>query len=615
MIATVYNIFDFDWYERTFNVNDNATQYSAFLVNNDDAFEMCGNKEVEKYKLQDFLRNFNTGLLKKIIPLYINSEDESYTDGKEIMVSSLKDFKNPEQNYYWRLDTMIGLALHEACHCVFSDFDKFKTCAKNNQTIKWILNVIEDEAIENSCKNRVKGYAKFLDEVKYHYFDKGFDGNFTADNDFEEFSKIFINVIRYPKFIKTVMTQELKDKWSDIFFKIYNILEKRWSLIKVNGDISYINTCNTYNNIGAARDIYNVLKDFLKLNDEQINNLMKDSMEKDGTACSEATGSKPRTNDEENKLNGQLSKLSGGSNANVKKDCDQNSNGKGGGRGITSDLCILPREFVKDTYAYSSLYKWAYPHLQKATSIIYNKSYKLNYDRTRYNRSGQLDGANIVSALAGNKFVYNQIKENKKVENGKLALVLMSDSSGSMSLDNGRLMRTIGYFVTLFAEAIKNVPGCEVYVYTHNNNVHKVVSDKEWKQNKACIGEAFKLQYAEGCQNEVEAYTKIIKDVRKQTKLPILGINFGDCEYGKDEYSIKECVEKLKNDKNCIMTMCSIGKEDKSNINDNIYGKGNWVQLQTLLQSDVNRVITELANLLKENISVACAQHMRMHKL
>ena len=74
MIATVYNIFDFDWYERTFNVNDNATQYSAFLVNNDDALEMCGDVEVEKNKLQNFLRNFNTGLLKKNIPLYINKD-------------------------------------------------------------------------------------------------------------------------------------------------------------------------------------------------------------------------------------------------------------------------------------------------------------------------------------------------------------------------------------------------------------------------------------------------------------------------------------------------------------------------------------------------------------
>ena len=600
MIATVYNIFDFDWYERTFNVNGNATQYSAFLVNNDDALEMCGDIEVEKNKLQNFLRNFNTGLLKKNIPLYINENDDSYTDGKQIMVSSLKDFKNPEQNYYWRLDTMIGLALHEACHCVFSDFNKFKSCAETNQTIKWILNVIEDEAIENSCKNRARGYGKFLDEVKYHYFDEGFDGNFTADNDFEEFSKIFINVIRYPKFIKTVMTQELKDKWSDIFFKIYNILEKRWSLIKVNGDITYTNTCNTKNNIGAARDIYNLLKDFLKLDDNQINDLMKGSMGKSGSAIgSEATGTKPMTSTEENELIEQLNKISNNDNDDDKNGGDSNSHGIGSGRGFASNLSILPREFIKDTYAYSSLYKWAYPHLQKATSIIYNKSYKLNYERTRYNRSGQLDGANIVSALAGNKFVCNQIKENRKIENGKLALVLMADSSGSMFADNGRLMRTIGHFITLFAEAVKNVPGCEVYVYTHNDNINRVVSDKEWNTDKACIGEAFKVKYANGCQNEVEAYTKIIEDVRKQTKLPILGINFGDCEYGVCEENIKNCVDNLKKEQNCIMTMCSIGNEDTSSLNNFIYGEGNWVNIQTLLNNEIIRVIKELANIIK----------------
>ena len=599
MIATVYNIFDFDWYERTFNVNGNSTQYSAFLVNNDDAFEMCGDVEVEKDKLQDFLRNFNNGLLKKNIPLYINENDDSFTDGKHIMVSSLKDFKNPKQNYYWRLDTMIGLALHEACHCVFSDFNKFKSCAKNNQTIKWILNVIEDEAIENSCKNRAKGYSKFLDEVKYHYFDEGFDGNFTADNDFEEFSKIFINIIRYPKFIKTVMTQELKDKWSNIFFKIYNILDKRCSIIKVNGDITLANTCDTRNNVKAAFDIYKLLKDHLKLDDKQMDELMGGAMSKSSSANgSKATGTKPMTSTEENKLSEQLNKLAN-NNTNEQNGDDSHSNGQGGGRGTTSNLSILPRTFVKDTYAYSSLYKWAYPHLQKATSIIYNKSYKLNYDRTRYNRSGQLDGSNIVSALAGNKFVCTQVKENKNVENGKLALVLMADSSGSMALENGRLMSTIGHFITLFAEAIKNVPGCEIYVYTHNNNINRVVSDKEWSQNKACIGEAFKVKYADGCQNEVEAYTKIIEDVRKQTKLPILCINFGDCEYGVCEENIKNCVDNLKKEQNCIMTMCSIGNEDTSNLNNFIYGEGNWVNIQTLLNNEIIRVIKELANIIK----------------
>lgn len=599
MIATVYNIFDFDWYERTFNVNGNSTQYSAFLVNNDDALEMCGDVEVAKDKLQNFLRSFNNGLLKRNIPLYINENDESYTDGKHIMVSSLKDFKNPEQNYYWRLDTMIGLALHEACHCVFSDFNRFKSCAKNNPTIKWILNVIEDEAIENSCKNRAKGYAKFLDEVKYHYFDEKFDGNFTADNDFEEFSKIFINIIRYPKFIKTIMTQELKDKWSELFFKVYNILDKRHSIIKVNGDITEFNTCDTRYNIAAARDIYDLLKDYLKLDDKQMSDQMEESMGKSGSATgSTATGAKPMTSAEENDLKKQLNKLID-NNDDQNDDGEQSKGGQGGGRGLTSNLTILGKAFIKDTYAYSSLYKWAYPHLQKATSIIYNKSYKLNYSRTRYNRNGQLDGANIVSALAGNKFVCNQIKENKNIEKGKLALVLIADSSGSMSIDNGRAMRTNAHFITLFAEAIKNVPGCEVYVYTHNDYVHKVVCNKEWDQNKACIGEAFKVKYSEGCQDEVKAYTKIIDDVRKQTKLPILCINFGDCEYGNNDDNIKNCVETLKKEQNCTMALCSVGKGNITASNNYIYGEGNWVQIETLLQSEITRVIKELANIIK----------------
>lgn len=602
MTPTVYNIFDFDWYGRTFSNNPFQTQYSAFLVNNDDALEMCGETEVDKNKLQHFLRNFNTGLLKKNIPLYINDNDDSYTDGKHIMVSSLNDFKDPEQNYYWRLDTMIGLALHEACHCVFSDFNKFKSCAKSNSTIKWILNVIEDEAIENSCKNRAKGYSKFLDNVKYHYFDEKFDGNFTADNDFEEFSKIFINVIRYPKFIKTVMTQELKDKWSEIFFKIYNILKKYNVLIKVNGDITQNNTCDTYYNIKASKEIYDLIKDFLKLDDEQMNDAMQNSMEKSDSATgSNKTGVKPLSSEEEKNLINKMNELimEGKEDEDGDANISIDGNGQNTGRGLASNLTILPDAFIKDSYAYGSLYKWAYPHLQKATSIIYNKSYKLNYNRTRYNRNGQIDGANIVSAKAGNKFVCTQVRESKKLEAGKLALVLMCDSSGSMSVDNGKPLRTAAHFITLFAEAVKNVPGCEVYIYTHNEKIHKVVCDNDWPKNKSCIGEAFKTRYACGCQDEVSAYTQIIEDVRKHTKLPILGINFGDCEYGNCDDNIKNCVDNLKKEQNCIMTLCSIGSDDTTQSNNYIYGEGNWVQIKTLVQSEITNVIKELANIVK----------------
>lgn len=599
MIPTKYNIFDFDWYGRSNVVNTN-TRYSSFLVNDDEAFEMCGEKEVNKRKLEHFLSNFNKGVLKKYIPLYINTNDDSYTDGRHIMVSSLNDFDNVEQNYYWRLDTIIGLALHEACHCIYSEFNGFKKFGKGNSTVKWILNVIEDEAIENSCKNRAGGYAKFLENVKYHYFDEKFDGNFNADNDFEEFSKIFINIIRYPKFIGSVMTQELKDKWGEVFFKIYNILNKYHSIIKVNGDISNYNTCNTNANGLAAIAIYALIKDFLKLDDDQMQQEAEQSMNKGNSAMgSNETGAKPLSSVEEQQLQEELNKLIEDSKNSSTSDDNKEENNNNENP-IASKVDFMPSVFKKDITTYNMFYKWAYPHLQKATSIIYNKSYKLNYMRTKYNRNGQLDGSSIVSALAGNKFVCNQVRERKEVVNGKLAVVLMCDSSGSMSEYNARPIKTAGHFITLLSEAVKSVPGCEIYVYTHNNIIRRVVSDKEWNKRKQCIGDAFQERQCFSAQNEIDSYTKIIEDVRKQTKLPILAINFGDCEYGCSDEGIKQCVNNLKEEQKCIITMCSIGNEDKTESNNFIYGENNWVQISTLIQKDVVAAINELSSIIKK---------------
>lgn len=592
IIPTQANIFEFDWYSRVEREIPQHTQYSSFLLNNDKAFKFCGNKEVEKYPLQKFLLNFNNAILKKRIQVFINNNDDSYTDGKTIMVSSLNDFEQPELYYYNRLDTIIGLALHEACHCLFTNFTDVKT---KNQFIHWIHNVIEDEAIENSMKNRIGGYGKFIDNVKYYYFDKNFDGNFEANNELEEFSKIFINIIRYPKFIKNVMTNEQKLKWSEIFLDIYNILKKYNCLIKVNGDDSISNTSETRLNFRAANDIYKLLKDKLNLDDDEMKEQSKNAAENESTAIgSNKTGTKPLSPSEIKKLNKKLNELEEESDS-----LANNGEIPDTGKDKANNVELIPAQYGKDAQMYNSLYKWAYPHLEKAKSIIYNKSFKLNYTTSKYNRSGQLDGACIVSARAGNKFVCNQVKESKKSEVGRLALVLMCDSSGSMIEYNGRPLMNAAHFITLFGEAVKQVPGCEVYVYTHADKVNKVVTDKEWIKNKTRIGEAFKSQYANGCQNELRSYKIIIDDVRKQTKLPILGINFGDTEYGCSPEEIKSCVEDLKMNSNCIMTVFNTGSNENKEENEYIYGEGNFIFMNSVIQSEVNKAIDKLANIIK----------------
>ena len=59
--------------------------------------------------------NFVNIVTEDNIPVVFNSNDESYTDGKKVVIGSNIDDK--------KFDVAVGLALHEGSHIKLSDFD------------------------------------------------------------------------------------------------------------------------------------------------------------------------------------------------------------------------------------------------------------------------------------------------------------------------------------------------------------------------------------------------------------------------------------------------------------------------------------------------------------
>ena len=100
--------------------------YSSFWdnQNNDiDVDEFLGN-EVDKPKGKDVvalagykraISNFVNIVTEQNVPVVFNSNDESYTDGKKVVIGSNLNDKN--------FDVAVGLALHEGSHIKLSDFD------------------------------------------------------------------------------------------------------------------------------------------------------------------------------------------------------------------------------------------------------------------------------------------------------------------------------------------------------------------------------------------------------------------------------------------------------------------------------------------------------------
>ena len=106
------------------------------------------------------ISNFVNIVTEQNIPVVFNSKDESFTDGKKVVIGSNIDDK--------KFDVAVGLALHEGSHIKMSDFnllrhletsipqELYELAEKINvdrytviSTVKSILNYVEDRRIDS----------------------------------------------------------------------------------------------------------------------------------------------------------------------------------------------------------------------------------------------------------------------------------------------------------------------------------------------------------------------------------------------------------------------------------------------------------------------------------
>ena len=75
---------------------------------------------VELAHTQRAISNFVKILTKKDIPIefFTNNDGESMTNGKKITISSTINTHN--------IDSVVGTALHEGAHCIYTDFKVLK---------------------------------------------------------------------------------------------------------------------------------------------------------------------------------------------------------------------------------------------------------------------------------------------------------------------------------------------------------------------------------------------------------------------------------------------------------------------------------------------------------
>lgn len=597
-VININNVFSTDWYDRQKESYNNPTRCQLVFSKN----LIEGVAKADAAVASVFLTKFTNTILKEQHQIVLNDKDQSFTDGKVITVS---DLSKHEMSAERKVDTMIGLAFHEACHCRYSDFSKMMGL---NGVESQILNILEDEGIEQAFKAIKCGYYNFIKNVKYLYFDEDFNGEFSANNDVEEFGNIFLALVRYPKFINegSWLTQELRNKWGEFFVTVNGIMAR-------NGCFETEQVQITEKNIKAAKQIAKLLEIFVEENKKQEEQeLGENGEQKDNEEANSSNGDGKREIDKQfeesqNDPKSMTSKLSELTTAEVNlkqlvektaKDISemelQNLNNEVARYCSEMDTTITTNKECARPHEFKEVYSEVKPMIKKVEKLFnLNNEKKIENIKTQYNQFGQLSSGSVVNALCGSRFVNTQFKNAEHKKSTKIAVALAVDMSASMTKE--RLVRAQTY-VTLLSEVINANVDCELYVYAHSCSIKTLVNN-DYRQSKNNLGfiQDIKSGFSSD-QNEVKAYEAIFEHVRKNTKLPVVGINFTDSLYACMPSKIKSTLDNLQR-KGCTMTLVTLGND--AGANKAIYGEGNYVQAanKTMMEN-----IKDLIKIIKKSM-------------
>ena len=178
-----------------------------------------GTDLVELAAFQRAIANFVRITTGKRIPVKYNVNDCSFTNGDSIVISAKLDHK--------KFDCNVGLALHEASHCLLTDFKLLnklrwdegfisfaesvqqfeakdaKSSSKQSQLyniIKNILNVVEDRRIDHFVYNNAPGYRGYYMAFYAEYFnsstiDMALKYNIKNNETIEDYMFHLINIM------------------------------------------------------------------------------------------------------------------------------------------------------------------------------------------------------------------------------------------------------------------------------------------------------------------------------------------------------------------------------------------------------------------------------------
>ena len=543
--------------------------------------------------------------IPRSIRIQLNVDAEtSCTNGKTVIVST-KVYDDNKIDNNVKLDVFLGTTIHEFSHILYTDMAEIRK-NRPNKFLFNLFNTIEDERIEYNTTQNYPGYANFIGQAKYYYFDLLYKKAEKQDDLMDVLQNI-LYIVRYPARVDTKVIY----RHQVLFDKIKKVL------------------CDFGNNSKEAYDkaekIYKLLLDYFKFPPPPPEEQQEGDEEQDQSDSSEGQsdsgegqeGSDGSSDPQNSKQSSQKqdSKDNEGSDKNSKTQSSPKSGSDEGSAGkkkqepikaytqeeikqaaeklaeqmrrlITSNTSLNSNE-IKDEWDSKEIADEC-KQIKDDVFIVkqedYERHYKADFDTVKQHinglvntfskffveqeyrltgmRRGVLDTNKLAEAYQAVETVYSN--KFKRTTPG-LDVCVLIDESGSMSGTNIASARKCAI---LLNEVFLRLKQCDFYVYGHtadNRYIGEVtinVYRDHWNRNRYALG---KVESYSNNKDSV-AIEETYKMVRKQTSKPLLMFVISDGApnaYGLRGQPAVEEVKKVVNriESNGDTLVCQIAIE------------------------------------------------------
>lgn len=536
--------------------------------------------------------------IPRSIRIQLNVDAEtSCTDGKTVIVST-KVYDDNKIDNNVKLDVFLGTTIHEFSHILYTDMAEIRK-NRPNKFLFNLFNTIEDERIEYNTTQNYPGYANFIGQAKYYYFDLLYKKAEKQDDLMDVLQNI-LYIVRYPARVDTKVIY----RHQVLFDKIKKVL------------------CDFGNNSKEAYDkaekIYKLLLDYFKFPPPPPEEQQEGDEEQDQSDSGEGQEGSDGSSDPQNSKQSsqkQDSKDNEGSDKNSKTQSSPKSGSDEGSAGkkkqepikaytqeeikqaaeklaeqmrrlITSNTSLNSNE-IKDEWDSKEIADEC-KQIKDDVFIVkqedYERRYKADFDTVKQHinglvntfskffveqeyrltgmRRGVLDTNKLAEAYQAVETVYSN--KFKRTTPG-LDVCVLIDESGSMSGTNIASARKCAI---LLNEVFLRLKQCDFYVYGHtadNRHMGEVtinVYRDHWNRNRYALG---KVESYSNNKDSV-AIEETYKMVRKQTSKPLLMFVISDGApnaYGLRGQPAVEEVKKVVNriESNGDTLVCQIAIE------------------------------------------------------